>query len=42
GMGNLERAPHKMPSETRNYIAKVEGYYRDFVEDSAEPDMLMA
>ncbi|KJU84224.1 Lytic transglycosylase-like, catalytic domain protein [Candidatus Magnetobacterium bavaricum] len=42
GMGNLERAPHKMPSETRNYITKVEGYYRNFVEDSAAPDMLMA
>ncbi|MBF0538828.1 MAG: lytic transglycosylase domain-containing protein [Nitrospirae bacterium] len=42
GMGNLERSPQKMPSETRNYIAKVEGYYRDFVDESAPPEMLMA
>ncbi|WP_218251713.1 lytic transglycosylase domain-containing protein [Candidatus Magnetobacterium casense] len=42
GMGNLERTPQKMPTETRNYIAKVEGYYRNFAEESAPPDMLMA
>jgi hypothetical protein len=31
GMGNLEKRPEAMPKETRNYIAKVENYYRDTV-----------
>jgi hypothetical protein len=33
GMGNLERRPDKMPQETKNYIAKIEGYYRSYSED---------
>jgi hypothetical protein len=31
GMGNLERRPNTMPKETRNYIVKVEGHYRDYL-----------
>jgi soluble lytic murein transglycosylase-like protein len=27
GMGNLERAPHRMPPETRNYVQRVQGEY---------------
>jgi hypothetical protein len=33
GMGNLERKPDKMPQGTKNYIAKVEGYYKGYSED---------
>ncbi|MBF0318643.1 MAG: lytic transglycosylase domain-containing protein [Nitrospirae bacterium] len=33
GMGNLERKPGKMPQVTKNYIAKVEGYYKGYSED---------
>ncbi|HUL31370.1 MAG TPA: lytic transglycosylase domain-containing protein [Thermodesulfobacteriota bacterium] len=28
GQGNVERRPEAMPRETKNYIAKVESYYR--------------
>lgn len=35
GMGNLDRRPHKMPQQTKNYIAKVEGYYRGYSEDAS-------
>ncbi|KWT91076.1 lytic transglycosylase domain-containing protein [Candidatus Magnetominusculus xianensis] len=35
GMGNLDRKPHKMPQQTKNYIAKVEGYYRGYTEDAS-------
>ncbi len=31
GMGNLEKRPEAMPKETKNYIAKVENYYRGTV-----------
>jgi soluble lytic murein transglycosylase-like protein len=31
GMGNLEKRPETMPRETKNYIAKVESYYRGTV-----------
>jgi soluble lytic murein transglycosylase-like protein len=31
GMGNLEKRPEAMPRETKNYIAKVESYYRGTV-----------
>ena len=34
GMGNLERRPDTMPKETRNYIVKVEGQYRDYLGSS--------
>ena len=30
GMGNVENRLQSMPKETRNYIAKVENYYRDY------------
>jgi hypothetical protein len=30
GMGNVESRLQSMPKETRNYIAKVENYYRDY------------
>lgn len=30
GMGNVERRLQSMPRETRNYILKVENYYRDY------------
>ena len=29
GAGNVERNPHRMPEETRNYISRVTGYYRE-------------
>ncbi len=29
GMGNLERNPSYLPQETKNYIARVNSYYRD-------------
>lgn len=35
GMGNLDRKPHKMPQQTKNYITKVEGYYRGYTEDAS-------
>jgi hypothetical protein len=31
GMGNLEKRPEAMPKETKNYVAKVENYYRGTV-----------
>ncbi|WP_420264772.1 lytic transglycosylase domain-containing protein [Candidatus Magnetominusculus dajiuhuensis] len=34
GMGNLDRRPDKMPQQTKNYVAKVEGYYRGYSENS--------
>jgi soluble lytic murein transglycosylase-like protein len=30
GMGNVENRLQSMPKETRNYLAKVENYYRDY------------
>ncbi|MBF0344588.1 MAG: lytic transglycosylase domain-containing protein [Nitrospirae bacterium] len=42
GMGNLERTPQKMPSETRNYITRVENYQREFAEEVAPAGTLMA
>ncbi len=30
GMGNLERRPSKMPAETKNYITKVQSYYKNY------------
>jgi soluble lytic murein transglycosylase-like protein len=30
GMGNIENRLQSMPKETRNYIVKVENYYRDY------------
>ncbi|MBF0518318.1 MAG: lytic transglycosylase domain-containing protein [Nitrospirae bacterium] len=35
GMGNLERRPSRMPAETKNYIAKVQSYYKNYSEMSA-------
>ncbi|QWR78860.1 lytic transglycosylase domain-containing protein [Candidatus Magnetomonas plexicatena] len=32
GMGNVERRPTKMPTETKNYIAKVQSYYKNYSE----------
>jgi hypothetical protein len=32
GMGNLEKHPEAMPKETKDYIAKVEDYYRLFTK----------
>ncbi len=30
GMGNLEKNPRRLPQETSNYIARVNGHYKDF------------
>ena len=32
GMGNLENQPRAMPRETKNYITRVESYYRSFAK----------
>jgi hypothetical protein len=32
GIGNLENQPGAMPKETKNYIARVESYYRSFAK----------
>jgi hypothetical protein len=32
GKGNLERRPDAMPRETKNYIMKVENYYRSYLK----------
>jgi len=32
GMGNVEKYPEKMPSETRNYVAKVTAHYQGKIE----------
>ncbi len=30
GMGNVEKSPERLPRETRDYVARVTGYYRQF------------
>jgi soluble lytic murein transglycosylase-like protein len=32
GIGNLENQPGAMPKETKNYITRVESYYRSFAK----------
>ncbi|MBF0458628.1 MAG: lytic transglycosylase domain-containing protein [Nitrospirae bacterium] len=36
GMGNLDRRPDKVPQQTKDYVAKVESYYRGYSEDSTQ------
>jgi soluble lytic murein transglycosylase-like protein len=35
GMGNLEKRPHSMPQETKDYITKVESHYRSLPAPSS-------
>jgi len=32
GMGNLENQPKSLPKETKDYIARVENYYRSYIK----------
>ncbi|MCG6550778.1 MAG: lytic transglycosylase domain-containing protein [Candidatus Magnetominusculus sp. LBB02] len=35
GMGNLDRRPYAIPQQTKNYVAKVESYYRNYSADAS-------